>query len=87
MRYRKLPIEVEAWTVGFLVSCFYDGGLPKEIKKAEKDGILVFSANSIHVTTLEGKHIAKISDVLVRGIRGEYYGVKKEIFSDTYEQA
>ena len=86
MRYRKLPIEVDAWPVGELVKGFYDETLPVEIQNAEKKGVLVFSANSIHVTTLEGKHIAKIRDMLIRGVKGEYYGCDPEIFNGTYEK-
>jgi len=86
MKYRKLPIEVEAWPVGDLVSAYYNETLPYQVKNALNKGVVIFSANSIHVTTLEGEHIAKINDVLVEGIRGEFYGVNSAIFSDTYEK-
>lgn len=89
MKYRKLPVEVDAWRVTDLVSQKYknEKQLPIEVNQALKDKVLIFGTASIHVTTLEGKHIAKIGDVLIRGVRGEFYGIDPDIFRDTYERA
>jgi hypothetical protein len=88
MKYRKLPIEVHAWPVGELIHQYYNDAknLPDEVKLAFSKRNLRFLTNSIHVTTLEGEHIAKVSDVLVRGIRGEFYGCREDIFKETYEK-
>jgi hypothetical protein len=86
-KYRKLPVVVDAWPVGDLINAYYNTGLPDEIENALDAGTLAFSANSIHVTTLEGKHIAKINCMLIRGVKGEYYGCDAAIFRDTYERA
>jgi len=37
------------------------------------------------VDTLEGTHSAKAGDYLLKGVRGELYPVKKDIFEETYE--
>jgi hypothetical protein len=36
--------------------------------------------------TLEGMHIVCPGDWIIKGIRGEYYPVKPEIFRETYER-
>ena len=37
------------------------------------------------IATLEGVLIADVGDYIVRGIRGEIYPVKSDIFRETYE--
>jgi len=37
------------------------------------------------IVTLEGKLEAKAGDYLMRGIKGELYPCKKEIFEESYE--
>ncbi len=38
------------------------------------------------VETLEGTHYGTAGDYLIRGIHGEYYPCKPEIFEKTYEK-
>ena len=38
------------------------------------------------VKTLEGVHTGKAGDYLLKGIRGEIYPCRKDIFEETYEQ-
>ena len=37
------------------------------------------------IPTLEGEHIANEGDYIIRGVKGEFYPCKPEIFSMTYE--
>jgi hypothetical protein len=37
------------------------------------------------IRTLEGEHIASIGDYIIKGVNGEFYPVKEEIFLKTYE--
>lgn len=39
-----------------------------------------------YVGTLEGDHIASIGDYIIRGIKGEFYPCKEDIFNETYEK-
>ena len=39
----------------------------------------------IIIPTLEGEHIASKMDYIVKGIRGEFYPCKPDIFEATYE--
>ena len=39
----------------------------------------------IIVDTLEGKMTCCIGDLIIKGVEGEFYPIKKRIFNDTYE--
>lgn len=38
------------------------------------------------IYTLEGDHYASIGDWIIRGIKGEFYPCKPDIFEKTYEE-
>ena len=38
-----------------------------------------------HIDTLEGGHSASIGDYIIRGVVGEFYPCKPDIFAATYE--
>jgi hypothetical protein len=40
----------------------------------------------IYVRTLEGDMLASIGDYLIRGVAGEYYPCRADIFEKTYEE-
>lgn len=37
------------------------------------------------VQTLEGHHVASVGDWIIRGVKGELYPIKDDIFRQTYE--
>lgn len=37
------------------------------------------------IHTLEGDHLARIGDYIIKGVKGEQYPIKPEIFRETYE--
>ena len=39
----------------------------------------------LRVTTLEGEHIASPGDWLIKGVKGEFYFCKPDVFEATYE--
>jgi hypothetical protein len=41
----------------------------------------------IYVKTLEGTMLASIGDYVIKGVKGEFYPCKPDIFSYTYEEA
>lgn len=41
----------------------------------------------MYVTTLEGSHASSIGDFLIKGVKGEFYFCKPDIFEMTYESA
>ena len=44
----------------------------------ERDGLKIF--------TLEGSHMAQIGDFIIRGVKGEFYPCKPDIFQQTYRR-
>lgn len=48
---------------------------------------ILTTSDSLVVKTLEGTSHALIpyKDVIIRGVKGEYYSCKKDIFQETYE--
>lgn len=42
--------------------------------------------NNIVIETLEGDMLAREGDYVIRGIRGEFYSCKQDIFEETYEE-
>jgi hypothetical protein len=84
MKYRKRPVEIEAvqWTGKNLEECKAFLGDSYLLHSAERrpDG-----RSEIGIKTLEGQHIASRDDYLIRGVKGEHYPCKPDIFAMTYE--
>lgn len=41
--------------------------------------------DSIEIRTLEGNHLCNIGDYIIKGVQGEFYPCKPDIFEETYE--
>ena len=85
MKYRKKPVVVEAWEF-----------TRDSIKVADswvrryRNDIILFSQYGgevlyIEIKTLEGTMTADIGDYIIKGIKGEFYPCKPDIFEATYE--
>ena len=87
MKVKKKPIEVEAWAVVELIRQANDewDALPQPIIDAYEAGELIIHANSIDVETMGTWHRAEPDDYIIRGVAGEFYPIKPEIFRQTYE--
>lgn len=46
---------------------------------------LSFEDNELDIVTLEGKQRVKLGDYIIRGVKGEIYPCKPDIFEMTYE--
>ncbi|MDL4860787.1 hypothetical protein NPJ88_000420 [Halomonas elongata] len=83
--YRKKPVEVDAiqWTGGNLQDCidFLGASFGGHSAHRTPNG-----KSEIKVLTLEGHHIASKGDYLIRGVAGEHYPCKPDIFESTYER-
>lgn len=82
MKYRKLPIVIEAFKLN--ADNIYDlenwcGGNIKGIK-------LPISEWCIDIQTLEGEMRADMGDYIIKGIKGEFYPCKPDIFESSYEE-
>ena len=93
-RYRKKPVVIHAlqWTGENLrdVIAFTDG--PPDTRnhhagmKWEEYAELV-RREGLKIFTLEGTMDASIGDWIIRGVKGEFYPCKPDIFAATYEAA
>lgn len=76
-KYRKKPVVIEAiqWTGKNLseIDNFMGGTI------GNKGTILV-------INTLEGDMEASIGDYIIKGVSGEFYPCKPDIFDKTYEE-
>ncbi len=79
--FRKKPIVIEA--VQLLDSAF-DGDHPNDEHVIGVVYDLVKRIAIIH--TLEGTMTASIGDWIIRGVKGELYPCKPDIFEATYER-
>lgn len=86
MKATKKPVTIE---------CFkYDGDLknsegkfyvPEWAAKASEDGTIYFKdQGEMYIKTLEGDHHATVGDYIIRGVNGELYPCKPDVFEKTY---
>ena len=83
MRFRKKPVIIEAiqWTGNNrnleAIRQFMKPNYPARGTETRPDCLIIH--------TLEGDHRADIGDWIIRGIKGEFYPCKPDIFEQTYE--
>lgn len=85
--YRKKPVVVEAVqftrdTIAEVVA--FTGGQARDFCVrciSDQAGVL-----QCIIPTLEGQHIATEGDYIIRGVKGEFYPCKPDIFEQTYEE-
>lgn len=87
MKYRKKPIVIEAVRVTELLAAAARDwpALPDWIRAAYERGEILFVARTVEIVTLEGRMAGCEFDWIIRGVRGELYPCKPDIFEATYE--
>jgi len=96
MKYRKKPIVIEAmqfkikevhddYDVGCLRSAIKINEWCSGADVAHYDETAATAAY-ITIGTLEGNMIAKPGDWIIKGVKGEFYPCKPDIFEATYEK-
>lgn len=95
MRYRKKPVEVEAFRIGYdpmpdwfmneitmnnVITMFKDNYEP-ESPFEDCSGLI-----EADIKTLEGTMHADNGDYIIKGVKGEIYPCKPDIFEATYEK-
>ena len=88
MKFRKKPVVIDAYK--------WTGGPDQEedpqwIIDAIRNGIVWFNdvgtkSVTMTIATLEGNHLARTGDYIIKGIKGELYPCKPDIFESTYEK-
>lgn len=96
MKFRKKPVVIEAiqatgtpesnreiinWTRGSATPAYMD----KRVVKMEDSSALADTYPSLSINTLEGAHWVSPGDWIIKGVKGEFYPCKPDIFEATYE--
>ena len=88
MKYRKKPVVIEA--IEFNGTRKWDDAPEWLIEATQKHpestgSIVVHENETATIATLEGMHTAQKGDMIIRGVQGEIYPCKPDIFKKTYE--
>lgn len=84
--YRKRPVNIEAWqfnvaaTIGELTAFW-----PRWLLDAVVEGTVVARDEGLFISTLEGEMRVSDGDWIIKGIKGEIYPCKPDIFEATYD--
>lgn len=93
MKFRKLPVVVEAeqltwenWSkiCEFVPHKYFGGGTYVDEQGNETED--TNGRLALRIKTLEGVVIAQENDWIIKGINGEFYPCKPDIFKKTYIQ-
>ena len=78
MKFRKKPVEIEAmqWT----------GNNIEEISVFCGENSAILDGRQLCIFTLEGTLRADAGDWIIRGVKGEVYPCKPDIFEQIYER-
>ena len=101
-RYRKKPVEIEAvqfnglevvddvrtpmFDLSFDPPEWICEATAKRLGEVGSIDVLDFNPPALRIHTLEGYHTASEGDFIIRGIKGELYPCKPDIFAATYER-
>ena len=88
-RYRKKPVEVEAFQIQW--DTMDRRWYPTWFDDAVARGVVYQKANPDYpvectIRTLEGEMDANLGDYIIKGVNGELYPCKPDIFEKTYER-
>lgn len=94
MKFRKKPVEIEAMQFKGVPNPLgetgaadmnYLGRFDDWIEKARGATACKYRGGSFYIQTLEGEMEASPGDWIIRGVKGELYPCKPDIFEATYE--
>ena len=82
-KYIKKPVEIEAiqWTGDNLEEIYAFVGVENisfNLKSIDEE------TEELYINTLEGSMHASVNDFIIKGVKGEFYPCKPDIFFETY---
>jgi hypothetical protein len=83
-KYIKKPVVIEA--VRFSMDYLQDISTLTEFMKDADFDINYLNEGKIYIETLEGTMCALEGDYIIKGVKGEFYPCKPDIFELTYEK-
>lgn len=92
--YRKKPVEIQAWQwdgtaqgATPIINWILGAGGTAVYECSDPERCVEFNGDCPHylaIRTLEGTMRASIGDYVIRGLQGEFYPCKPDIFADSY---
>lgn len=81
MKYRKKPVVIDAFRLGVDPE-------PSWFIKSREKGLVseIWSGNGVILDTLEGPLRGDVGSYIIRGVEGEIYSCRADIFEKTYEK-
>lgn len=83
--YRKRPVVIEAEILTVENRHWIAEWCGGHVEPAAPSGT-VYAPGLVRIPTLEGDHWASVGDFIIRGVAGEFYPCKPDIFAATYEE-
>jgi hypothetical protein len=81
-KFRKKPVVIEAYQY----TQKNDNHRPDWFQDRVSDNIIFTYENRAEIMTLEGLMTAQLDDWIIKGVQGEVYPCKPDIFGATYEE-
>ena len=78
MKFRKKPVVIEAFQ-------YYVDSIPDWFMDRVSTNEIVMQPDGCEIHTREGKMHGDVGDFIIRGVKGEVYPCKPDIFEATYE--
>lgn len=87
MKFRKKPVVIEAFQIQDPV--VHTDAVDELHEWADAYGFTNWesSVDGVVIQTLEGAMLASPGDWIIKGVKGEFYPCKPDIFAATYEPA
>lgn len=84
-KYRKKSVVIDAWQwKGYSIldaKLFCSQRALPQFHTGARNGV-----TGLIIPTLEGDMVAQCEDWIIKGVKGEYYPCKPNIFTETYEK-
>jgi len=84
VKFRKKPILVQAIQFENTAECLC--AISKFMNREMRVDYQRGEAPVIEINTLEGTMYAKAGDFIIKGVKGEFYPCKPDVFEATYER-
>lgn len=88
MKYRKKPVIIDAVeiTEGWIDNPYTTmAGLDQIGFGMSRSVRINIEARTVSIDTLEGVMTCNVGDYIIRGVKGEFYPCRRDIFELTYE--
>lgn len=88
MKYRKKPVVIEAmkFSTNNEVDSPTMDKIVNWINRGKDECHAWHNSTDIIIKTLEGEMKASVGDYIIRGVNGEFYPCKPDIFEKTYDK-